>query len=255
MSSNLDHYVLRSVEDWRWFFQHAKGQMGIKAIDYETMTVRCSGGTVYVVEPLEQQQAAARRHARIEAALQLMHDRGRPGHPPHLRRRPARDVGALPPRRPRQRRPPHAGGAARPPAQPHHEVLGEWLDRLGQKLATGRAIMEDRILQRADPPASKASSLRPTKATPSAGETPMTTHHRTVKEAWPGQFSMAYVARRAGISKWALPRRWKDSPRLTAWLESRDAEGYTKLTLADLVEIDPKLYESITLQDALRGPG
>lgn len=147
MPTGLDQYVLRSVSDWRFYFQHAKAEMGIKAIDYENMAVRCANGTVYVVEPLEQQQAAARKHARIEAALQWM---------------PTEDVRVIrltcddDPRETWEPfYPAGLGNVAHltPAAQLAHQrsrstkSIGEWLDRLGQKIAKGRAIMEDRIVR------------------------------------------------------------------------------------------------------------
>lgn len=144
---SIDQYVMRSLDDWRYFFDRAKAEMGIHAIDYERMRMRSSGGSIYIAEPDNRRQAAARKHARIEAALQRM--------PPaelSIVRTTCEDE-------PREVWTPfgQAGlgniahlsyNAARAHRQSSTtRALPDWLDRLGVKLVNGRATMEQRVLR------------------------------------------------------------------------------------------------------------
>jgi hypothetical protein len=64
----VNNRLARSVSDWRWYLRDAGAAMGIRAVDYIAMSM--SSGQAH--GPDEQQLAAARRHARIEAALRSM---------------------------------------------------------------------------------------------------------------------------------------------------------------------------------------
>lgn len=68
MSHGLDQYVMRSLDEWRFYFDRAKAAMGIKAVDYAAWSVS-GGSSASPNPPNDHQQAAARKHARIEKRL------------------------------------------------------------------------------------------------------------------------------------------------------------------------------------------
>lgn len=146
MSKNgLDQFAMRSLDDWRFFFQHAGASMGIHAIDYDRWAASSRGASRGAVAPQQRQLDAAARHARIERSLAAM---GRAD---------LQLVKLIADEDPRELWLPFGMGglgnladrslvAARAlvDSRSTRELSG-WLDRLGARLLRGRATTEDRV--------------------------------------------------------------------------------------------------------------
>lgn len=66
---------------------------------------------------------------------------------------------------------------------------------------------------------------------------------------WPLDFSIAHLARRAGISRQAMNRRLREIPAMNELLDN--AKGRPRLSLADLKAMAPKVFESLALREMM----
>lgn len=145
---SLDHYAMRSLDDWRFYFQRAGAAMGIKAIDYERrLSMLGTGAHPSSIVPQERHLAAARRHANIEARLAWL-----TSHDLRLVRMACDDE-------PRELWVPFGSGGlgnlalesrrawrAKEASRSTRELDG-WLDKMGARILRGRATAEEHQLR------------------------------------------------------------------------------------------------------------
>lgn len=69
--------------------------------------------------------------------------------------------------------------------------------------------------------------------------------------SWPAEVTIGYLARRAGMSRDQMRRRLRRIPALAHVFEPN---RWTRITLADIKAMDPRLYESIQLRSEHGAP-